>query len=278
MLKIDGHQHFWNLQEIPLPWLKPDKTGLYRNFEPGQLGPLLEECGVAGTVVVQAAHDEAETVWLLRLAREYPFIKGVVGWVDLTAPDLSERLARFKAAGPFCGTRYPLLTVTNGEMSLDRAALAGLKTLADHDLACDLLVNSANLGYFTGLFEQIPGLRWVINHLAQPPLKTGDLANWEAALKAAARYPNVFCKVSGMVTLANPARDFEGQARPFFEKTLEMFGPDRLLWGSDWPVSLQAASYRQVHDLLAALVAPLSPSEQAAIWARTAGKVYKIAG
>lgn len=272
MLKIDGHQHFWNLQQLPLAWLKPDKEFLYRNYEPAQLRPLLEGCGVNGTIAVQAAEDEAETDWLLALVHEYPFIKGVVGWVDLTAPDLPDRLARFKSQGPFCGTRYRLLT----EGGLNQVALRGLKALAENDLACDLLVKSDQLKHFSGLFEAQSNLRWVINHLAQPPLKTGDIQSWQADMREAARYPNVFCKVSGMVTLVNPDGDFEEQVRPFFEQALEMFGPDRLLWGSDWPVSLQGTPYWQVHDLLAALVARLSPSEQAAIWGGTAARVYSI--
>jgi L-fuconolactonase len=261
---------------LPLPWLKPEKAVLYRNFEPAQLEPLLKASGVAGTVVVQAAHDEAETDWLLGLSRKYQFIKGIVGWVDLTAPDLPERLARFKANGPLCGLRYPWLAETGGQTGLNRPAIRGLKAVGEHDLALDLLVNSSQIKYFTELFEAEPGVRWVINHLAQPPLKTGDSQSWQAALRQAASYPNVFCKVSGMVTLADPARDFEEQVRPFFELALEIFGPERLLWGSDWPVSLQAAPYGQVHDLLAALVARLSHSEQAAIWAGTAGKVYHL--
>jgi L-fuconolactonase len=264
------------LQKLPLPWLKPENEVLSRNFEPGQLAPWLAECGVNGSVVVQAAHDEAETAWLLGLAQEHSFIKGVVGWVDLTAPDLGERLARFKAGGPFCGIRAPLLQEANGVTGLDRAVLPGLQMLAEHDLSCDLLVNAARLKYFTGLFETAPDIRWVINHLGQPPLKGGDMAGWQTAMRQAARRPNVFCKVSGMVTLADPAKDFEEQVRPVFESVLEYFGPGRLLWGSDWPVSLQAANYRQVHDRLAGLVARLSETEQAAIWAGTACKVYKI--
>lgn len=261
---------------MPLPWLKPEKETLYRNFEPSQLEPLLKEVGVAGAIVVQAAHDEAETAWLLGLSRKYQFIKGIVGWVDLTAPDLPERLARCKANGPLCGLRYPWLAESGGQTGLNRPAIRGIKAVAEHNLALDLLVSAHQLNYFSELFEAEPGLHWVINHLAQPPIKTGDNRTWQAVLRQAARYPNVFCKVSGMVTLADPTRNFEEQVRPFFEFALEIFGPERLLWGSDWPVSLQAASYGQVHDLLAALVARLSPSEQAAIWAGTAGKVYKL--
>lgn len=264
------------MQKLLLPWLKPENEVLSQDFEPDQLALWLAECGVSGTVVVQAAHDEAETKWLLELAQEYPFIKGVVGWVDLTAPDLAEHLASFKAQGPFCGVRVPLLVETNGVTGLDGAVLGGLQTLAGQDLACDLLVNSARLKYFNELFDTAPDIRWVINHLGQPPLKSGDLAVWQTAMRQSASRPNVFCKVSGMVTLVDPAQDFEGQVRPVFESVLEYFGPERLLWGSDWPVSLQAANYRQVHDLLAGLVARLSKAEQAAIWAGTARKVYKI--
>lgn len=261
---------------MPLTWLKPEKELLYRNYEPAQLASLLDECGVDGTIAVQAANDETETDWLLALAQEYSFIKGVVGWVDLTAPDLPDRLARFKSQGPFCGTRYSLLTETVSGPVLNQPAFRGLKTLAENDLTCDLLVTSSQLPLFSELFETEPELRWVINHLAQPPLKTGDTQTWQVEMQQAARYPNVFCKVSGMVTQANPSGNFEEQVWPFFELALEMFGPERLLWGSDWPVSLQAATYGQVHDLLAALVARLAPYEQAAIWAGTACKVYKV--
>jgi L-fuconolactonase len=259
-----------------LPWLKPGNEVLYRNFEPDQLAPWLDESGVAGTVVVQAAHDEAETAWLLELAQTYAFIKGVVGWVDLTAPDLGERLAHFTGQGPYCGVRAPLLAEKDGVRGFDRTVLGGLQVFHEQELAVDLLVKSAQLKYFTGLFETLPGIPWVINHLAQPPFKSGDLTAWREEMRHAARYPNVFCKVSGMVTQVDPAKSFEEQTRPVFEAALELFGPDRLLWGSDWPVSFQATSYRQTHDLLAALVVGLSETEQAAIWGGTAAKVYKL--
>jgi len=264
------------LQKLPLPWLKPGNEVLYRNFEPDELASCLDESGVAGTVVVQAAHDEAETAWLLKLAQTYSFIKGVVGWVDLAAPDLGERLARFAEQGNYCGVRASMLTEKNGITGFDRTLLGGLQVFHEQELAVDLLVKSAQLKYFTGLFETLPGIPWVINHLAQPPFKSGDLTAWREEMRHAARYPNVFCKVSGMVTQLDPARSAEEQTRPVFETVLELFGADRLLWGSDWPVSFQAASYRQVHDLLAALVAPLSETEQAAIWSGTATKVYKL--
>lgn len=249
---------------------------LYQNFEPDQLAPWLEECGVAGTVVVQAAHDEAETDWLLELAQTFPFIKGVVGWVDLTAPDLGERLARFAERGNYCGVRAPMLIEKNGVTGFDRTLFGGLQAFHELELACDLLVKSSQLKYLTGLFETLPGVPWVINHLAQPPFKSGDLTGWREEMRQAARYPNVFCKVSGMVTQVDPQKSFEEQTRPAFEILLELFGPYRLLWGSDWPVSLQAATYKETHDLLAALVAPLTETEQAAIWGGTALKVYKL--
>ncbi len=164
-MKIDAHQHFWNLQKLPLPWL-------------------------------------AEM---------------------------------------------------DGVVYVDRAAFRGLKAVAEADLALDLVVNPARLKDCNELFEAEPMVRRVINHLALPPLKTGEIQPWQVAMRQAAQYPNVYCKVSGLVTLVNPDRDFEEQVRPVFENGLEYFGPERLLWGSDWPVCLQAASYGQVHQLLAAL-------------------------
>lgn len=280
MLKIDGHQHFWDLDNIAIPWVTaaPERAPLVRNFLPAQLETLLKERSVAGSIVVQAAESEAETDWLLGLPEIYPFVKGVVGWVDLTAPDLADRLERFKSLGPYCGTRYFLVKETDGRPSLEQAALPGLKTLADHDLACDLLFPPSYLNLFIDLFERIPHARWVINHLGLPDFRSGGFATWQTEMRQLSRFPNVYCKVSGLLALADPAQDLLAQATECFETVLEIFGPDRLLWGSDWPVSLLSGTYLQVHDLLETLLAPLSQGEQEAIWAKTALKVYKLPG
>ena len=278
MPKIDAHQHFWNPGKLSYPWLSPDLEVLYRPFEPADLAPHLATCGVDGTVVVQATHDENETVWLLELARATPWIKGVVGWADLAAPDLQAKLDTFTAGGLLCGVRHQVHDEPDPHWLLQPAVIRGLNTLAHQGLAYDLLLRPVHLPILPRLFEAVPGMRWVVDHLAKPEIKHGRIEPWLTDMRAAARYSNVHCKVSGMITEADPTGWKTDDLRPYFEHVLELFGPSRLLWGSDWPVCLQVGSYERVHDLVHELIEPLTSEEQAMILGGTAAQVYQLTG
>jgi L-fuconolactonase len=276
MLKIDAHQHFWQLERVNYPWLTPALAPIYRNFEPPDLAPELAACGVAGTVIVQATHSIIETEWHLELSNTIDFVKGVVGWLDLSAPDITDQIARLQTQGRLCGIRHQVHDESAFDWLLQPPIIAGLKKVAESGLAYDLLVRPSHLKYLPPLVEQIPSARWVIDHIAKPDIKTGQFADWAADMAVLAQYPTVYCKVSGMITEADHANWSNEAIKPYFEKVLELFGAHRLMYGSDYPVCLLAGSYRRVHDLVAALLAPLSAGEQAAIWGLTAQGFYKL--
>ncbi len=274
-MKIDAHQHFWDLGRLRYPWLSPDLTVLYRDFRPPDLAPHLAACRVDGTVFVQATHAVEETRWVFELAREAPFIKGVVGWLDLTAPDLADQVDALRADGPLVGVRHQVHDEPDDEWLLRAEVVQGLRTLAAKGLPYDLLVRPPHLPHLPRLFEAVPHMTWVVDHIAKPRITAGEVEPWRSDLRRVAEYPNVVCKVSGMITEDRPAWTAD-QIRPYFDAVLDMFGPSRLMFGSDWPVCLLRGSYEQVHDLVAQFVAGLSDDEQAAVWGGTAERVYKL--
>ena len=276
MLKLDSHQHFWDLANLQYPWLTPDMTSLYRNFEPADLVPELAKAEVGGSIVVQASHTQAETRWLLGLSRQHDFIKGVVGWADLTVYNLDEQLDQLIEQGKLCGLRHQVHDELEPAWLLQSKVIRGLRLVAQKGLTYDLLLRPAHLKSLPALFAAVPEMRWVIDHLAKPTIKSGQLEPWLADLKRAAAYPNVYCKVSGLITEADPQHWTAADIKPYFEKALEFFGPARLLFGSDWPVCLLAGSYQQVVALATTLTASLTPSEQTAFWLQTAQEVYKL--
>jgi len=278
MLKIDAHQHFWNIETLHYPWLSSELGILYRTYEPTDLEPHITACQVQGTVVVQAAHDLRETAWLIELAQQTPWIMGVVGWVGLTADDLEAQLSGFLPSGMLCGVRHQVHDELDPEWALQANVVRGLKVLAQHGLPYDLLVRPPHLKHLPRLFEHVPDMRWIVDHCAKPEIAAGTLEPWLSDMRAVAHYPNVYCKVSGLITEADHATWTTTDIRPYVEAVLELFGPSRLLWGSDWPVCLLGGSYERVHSLVNELIAELTPTEQAAIWGGTARSVYNLGG
>ena len=276
MKKLDAHQHFWQLQKFNYPWLTPSNEVLYRDFDPADLQPHLAECGVDGTIAVQATHSQAETEWLLSLTHQNSFIKGVVGWLDLNGPDLEQSLADLVAKGPLVGLRHQVHDESDPAWLLQERVIRGLELVARQGLVYDLLVRPAHLPHLPALFEAVPTGRWVIDHLAKPEIKNHHLEPWLTGMRQAAQYPNVYCKLSGMITEADQSNWSIEDLRIYFESVLELFGPSRLLFGSDWPVCLLAGSYSQVNGLVEQLLQTLSPAEEAAIWSGTASRVYGI--
>ena len=276
MLKLDAHQHFWDLQRFNYPWLTPAASVLYRNFGPAELKPELEAGGVQGTIAVQATHSQAETEWLLSLAQSHSFIKGVVGWLDLTVPNTEGKLEELLSKGPLRGLRHQVHDEPDPRWLLQAEVIASLKVVARRGLTYDLLVRPPQLEYLPPLFEAVPEGRWVIDHIAKPEIKNHKSEPWLSGMKRVAAYPNVYCKVSGMLTEADLSHWTVEDVRPYFEQVLELFGPPRLLFGSDWPVCLLAGRYSQVNDVVKELVSSLTTSEQAEIWAGTAARIYRL--
>ncbi len=276
MIKIDAHQHFWQYNAVDYGWMGPEMSSLKQDRLPADLAPLLAETDVQGTVAVQARQTLAETEWLLHLADENSAIKGVVGWVDLRSPALPKQLARFAAHPKLCGVRHVVHDEPDDRFLLQPAFLQGVARLTEFNLAYDILIFPKHLPAAAEFVRKFPNHRFVLDHIAKPFIKDGTLAPWEQDLRALAQFPNVFCKVSGMVTEAHWQQWQPADFRPYLDVVFEAFGPHRLMFGSDWPVCTLAASYQQWHQLVSDYIAQLSAAEQAAVWGETAIKFYEL--
>lgn len=278
---IDAHHHLWTRSRHPQPWIDPTTmAAIDADFTPADLAPVARAAGVTQTVVVQANSTEAETVDLLGVAAADTLIAGVVGWLDVTADDVADRLARLRAARGgdlLVGVRYSVQDEPDPTF-LDRADVRrGIATVGAAGLAFDLLVRQHQLGAAGRVARDLPEVRFVLDHLGKPALGGTDLTDWARDLHALAASPNTTAKLSGLVAEVHRPAWTSDDLRPAVEHALDAFGPDRLMFGSDWPVCLLASSYRRWIDTLSALLAPLGPDEQAAIWRRTARRAYRLA-
>lgn len=241
---VDAHQHFWSLQRPDYGWLTPDLAPLYRDYLPEDLQPLLAASGVDRTVLVQAAATEAETRYLCELAGRCGFVAGIVGWVDMTRGDFAARLEalRSHAAGRLKGIRPMLQDLADDAWVATPGLDDAFEALAQSTLAFDALVFPRHLPWLQQRLDRTPQLRVVIDHAAKPPIARGALEDWREALAPLARREGVYCKLSGLLTEAGPGWQ-PAQVRPFIDCVLDLFGSERVLWGSDWPVLNLVADY-----------------------------------
>lgn len=274
-MKIDAHQHFWNYDPQQYAWMQPEWS-IRRDFGPHDLKPLLDQAQIDGCIAVQAQQTLAETNWLLSLSQAHPWIRGVVGWIDLQCEDIAPQLQQFQHRQRLVGVRHVVQDEPDDRFLLRPAFLQGIEQLASHNLTYDILIYPKQLPAAIELVRQFPHQPFVLDHLAKPFIKKGELETWRTQIQALAAYPNLCCKVSGMVTEADwtnwKAKDFQ----PFLQVVLEAFGADRLLYGSDWPVALLAASYPQVYQLIEDFVHPLSETERASILGDNAVRFYGL--
>ena len=276
---IDSHQHFWQVGRFDYPWMSPELGVLYRDYLPEMLEPTLRQSGVTKTILVQASNSLAETDWLLSLADHHQFIAGVVGWVDLTDSGMAEDLEVFSSNPKFKGVRHLVESEPAEDWLGQPEVLRGLQTLEKHGVSYDLLVHTRHLQHVKTVAEACPQLRLVVDHMAKPPIASGDVggwAQWADALKEVAAYSNISCKLSGLVTEANAKSWTSEDLRPFVEQALEFFGPERMMFGSDWPVCLLAASYAQVLETFQSLLREQSDAERAMIFGGNATKFYQL--
>jgi L-fuconolactonase len=270
--RIDAHQHYWQIGRFAYSWLTPALSVIYRDFLPPDVLPQMEAAGIQRSVVIQADSSIAEITWLLELAEKYPTITGIVGWVDLAAPELGETLLEFRKYPCFKGVRP---NRPDSEQAI-ASILPGLKQLARLGLTCDLLCSPQNLRMVEKLVTQAPDIQFVIDHLAGWTVVPGGAAAWKNALSPLASQPNVSLKVSGYVAYARPKPPLPETLRPYIEASLELFGADRLLFGSDWPVCTMGGAYAKTATLIQHCISSLSASEQAAIWGGNAARIYAI--
>jgi L-fuconolactonase len=243
-MRIDAHQHFWDVHRFSYPWMPPEPSALRQNFLPGRLAPILDRNRFEGSIAVQATTSLAETRWLLELAEANEFIRGVVGWVDLTDPRLGHVLDDLQRHPKFKGVRHPVHDEADDEWLLRTGVGGGLAELARRDLPYDLLIRPRHLPLVPRIAEKAPRLRMVIDHIAKPLIASQVMEPWARDIEEVSKLPQVWCKLSGMVTEAESCD--AARLRPYVAHVMRIFGPDRLMFGSDWPVCLLAGSWKEV--------------------------------
>ncbi|WP_371651597.1 MULTISPECIES: amidohydrolase [unclassified Streptomyces] len=278
---VDAHHHVWDLSVRDQEWIAgPELAPLRRTFTLDQLRGEADAAGVAATVLVQTVTVAEETPEFLALAGDDPLVRGVVGWTDLTAPGVADELARLRelpGGERLVGIRHQVQGERDPEWLLRPDVSRGLAAVAAARLAYDLVVLPHQLPACVRAAGLHPGLAFVLDHLGKPPIASGATGPWGSAVRALATLPNTVCKLSGLVTEAGPDWKVAG-LRPYADTVLEAFGPGRLMYGSDWPVCLLAASYGEVLDAARALAEDLGPDERAQVLGGTADRVYGLSG
>ena len=275
-MRIDAHQHFWQYNSEEYSWIDDAMSILRRDFLPPDLKPELDAAGFDACIAVQARQTLAETRWLLALADKNPFIAGVVGWVDLRVENVREQLANFARNPKLVGVRHVVQGEPDDRFLLRPDFLRGIAALEEFHLAYDILIYPRHLPVAIEFVQRFPRQRFVLDHLAKPFIKAQTTEPWAKHIRELAKFPNVFCKISGMVTEADwkswRPRDFS----PYLETVLESFAPDRVMIGSDWPVCKVAGTYRHVMSLVIDFLADYPEDERNKILGGTAQQFWRL--
>jgi len=272
-MRIDAHHHVWELARGDYAWLTPDLAPIYRDFSLADLASHLSAAAMEGTILVQAAPTEAETLFLLEIADSTDVVRGVVGWTDFDADDGISRIEALVERKLLVGLRPMVQDIADDNWLLGATLAPLFGTMAEYDLAFDALVLPRHLTRLLQVVDHHGDLQFVLDHCAKPHLATGDIADWSRDVARLAARPNIVCKLSGLATEA--ARDWEiANLRPAVDHVLNCFGPQRLLWGSDWPVVDLAGGYEKWFGAAEILLADLSANEKAAIFGGNAARVY----
>jgi L-fuconolactonase len=272
-LVIDCHQHFWDLGRFQYYWLTPQVEALRRDFLPDDLIPLLSREGIDRTIVIQAHKSYEEAQWLLELAARHDFIAGVVAWADLTSPSLGEALDELQRHSKLLGIRHPIEDESDDAWMVREEVLTGFEELERREIPYELLVWPRHLKYIPALRERCPYLKLVVDHVANPPIARGVMDAWANDLAVVASLPNIFCKLSGMITQVDWSTE---SLRPYVAHAVQVFGCDRLMFGSDWPVCTLGGSYGEVVGALRDVLAGASPKEASRVWGQTAVEFYRL--
>lgn len=278
-MKVDAHQHFWRLADRQGHWPPPSLAAIHRDFGPADLAPLLQSAGIEATVLVQSLPSVADTLWMLGVAAETPWVRGVVGWVDFKAPDAAQQIATL-ARNPLLKGLRPMLQDLADDHWIDAPACdAAAEAMQSHGLVFDALVLPRHLPGLRRFASRHPGLALVIDHAAKPFIATGETHPWLGDMAALAVLPQVHCKLSGLLTEAGERRD-EAALQPYVQTLWSLFGAQRLLWGSDWPVLNLASDYagwwRLAHELAGQLRPRPQPDELHALFGGNAARLYHL--
>lgn len=275
-MHIDAHQHFWRYDADEFAWIDDSMSSIRRDFLPEHLEPELKRNDFLGSVAVQARQTVEETRWLLDLAGRSRTILGVVGWVDLCSPDVRGQLVEFAGHPKLVGVRQIVQSEPDNRFLLRPDFLRGIALLEEFDLAYDILIYARHLPVAAEFVERFPQQRFVLDHLAKPEIKIGEIDMWSSGIERLAAFPNVFCKLSGLVTEADWRHWAPEQIEPYLEVAFESFGPSRLMIGSDWPVCLVAAPYSRVIDVVKIYISHRAPDALDAVFGGNAQRFWRL--
>jgi L-fuconolactonase len=272
---FDSHHHFWSVSRGDYGWMGEHVAPLLRDFLPADLAPLLRRTGITRTILVQAAETEAETDFLLDLAGKTDFVAGVVGWLDMERDDFPARLDHYRRQPKWVGLRPMLQEHADDAFILRPRVLDNLARVAEAGIPFDILTFTRHLPHVREALARTPGLRAVVDHVSKPAIAAGHLDPWRERIAAVAAFPAVSCKLSGLVTEAGPGTWTLDDLRPYVDHVVACFGPDRLMFGSDWPVCTLNASYAEVANAMRALLMPhFGPEEMEKVFSTNAARFY----
>jgi len=274
-MKIDAHQHFWIYNPVRDSWIDDSMKIIQKNFLPEMLAPILQQHDIDGCIAVQADQSESETLFLLELAKKYAFIKAVVGWVDLCSDIVEERLAHFSKNKQFKGVRH-IIQAEENDFMLRPDFQHGISKLQQFGLSYDVLISPEQLPSATVLVKAFPNQQFIIDHIAKPFIEKGEMEPWKTNIEALAKFPNVYCKLSGLVTEAKLNQWMYNDFVPYIDVVFEAFGVERVLYGSDWPVCLLAANYGEQLEVLKRYISRFSEDEKTNIMGGNAIKLYNL--
>lgn len=275
-MQIDAHQHFWTFDPVRDSWITENMSVIRKNFLPGDVKPLLEQHNMDGCVAVQADQSETETDFLIRLAEQNDFIKGVVGWADLRAPNIKERLEHYRQFHCVKGFRHILQGEKDRALLLHPAFKKGISALQQSGFTFDILIFPDQLKFTQELVAAFPDQKFVLDHIAKPNIREKKVDDWEKAISGLAPYKNLYCKISGLVTEADWERWQPGDFKHYLDIVVATFGTDRILFGSDWPVCLLAASYSQTLGVVKDYFSSFSTAEREKFFGGNAIQFYNI--
>jgi L-fuconolactonase len=276
MARIDAHQHFWKYNPIRDTWITAEMYMIQKDFLPGDLKPLLVDNGFDGCVTIQSDQSENENIFQLANAEKNKFIKGVIGWIDLQAENIRERLAYFSQFDKLKGFRHILQGEARRDVMLGEEFCRGIKALQAFNYTYDILIYPDQLGFSSEMAAKFPEQKFVIDHMAKPVIKEKEIDTWKKDLQQIAHFENVFCKISGFITEADVNHWQQSDFIPYFDVVTESFGIDRIMFGSDWPVCLAGADYKSVTGIVQHYFSSFTQNEQEKIFGNNAIQFYNL--
>ena len=276
-MRIDSHQHFWRYNPERDSWITDEMAVLKRDFMPEDLLPEMRVTGIDACITVQADQSEDETLFLLSFAERHPEIRGVIGWVDLQAEDIEDRLRKFSQFFKLRGFRHIVQAEPDDRFLMRPEFLRGIRGLGSYGFTYDILIYERHLPVANEFVRQCPGQKFVLDHVAKPLIKAGEIDCWARGIRAMAGNSNVHCKLSGVVTEADWSNWSDADLKPYLDVVFDAFGTDRLMFGSDWPVCLVAASYEQVKQTIENYTRDFTSIEKANIFGLNAARFYGLA-